>query len=246
MRYDDTVTVSTPEGVDFELTLAGAGSRFVSALVDLAIQSALLAATVLAVGRIGGFGAAVVSLVSFVVVLGYDILFEVLAAGRTPGKRLNGLRVVRTGGEAVGFLTSTIRNVVRLVDFLPFAYLVGASAILLTPRNQRLGDLAAGTLVVRDRPPKRRTESFVALVPAAETAAWDTSAVTREEIAAVRRFLERRDEIDRHARLELGSTLAERLRPKVGGVSGDLSAERFLALLASAKAGRGDDSRVGG
>jgi uncharacterized RDD family membrane protein YckC len=243
VRYDDTVTVSTPEGVDFELTLAGAGSRFVSALVDLAIQMALLAATAIAVGPIGGFGAAAAALISFVVVLGYDVLFEVFASGRTPGKRLNGMRVVRTGGEPVGFLTSAIRNVVRLVDFLPFAYLIGASAILLTRRNQRLGDLAAGTLVVRDRAAQRQSESLPALLPVEATAAWDTSAVTPEEIAAVRRFLERRNEIDRAARLELGRTLAERLRPKVGGVSGELSAERFLALLVNAKAVRGGDSR---
>jgi uncharacterized RDD family membrane protein YckC len=242
MRYDDTVTVATPEGVDFELTLAGAGSRFVSALVDLGIQTALLAATVVAVGPVAGFGDAAAALISFVVVLGYDVVFEVFASGRTPGKRLNGLRVVRSGGEPVGFLTSAIRNVLRLVDFLPFAYVIGASSILVTRRNQRLGDLAAGTLVVRDRVPKR-AQRPLAVVSADETAVWDTSAVTTEEIAAVRRFLERRTEIEPDARLELGRTLAERLRPKVGGVSGDLTAERFLALLAGAKATRGSDSR---
>ncbi len=243
MRYDDTITVSTPEGVDFELTLAGAGSRFVSALVDLLIQFALLLATVAGVRLVGGYGDAAAALVSFVVVLGYDIAFEVLAAGRTPGKRLNGLRVVRSGGDPVGFITSAIRNVLRLVDFLPFAYVVGAVSILVTGRNQRLGDVAAGTLVVRDRVAKAQVDSAFELLAAEQTAAWDTSAVTAEELAAVRRFLERRNQIEREARLALGRTLAERLRPKVGGVSGDLSAERFLALLASAKATRGGDTR---
>lgn len=243
MRYDDTITVSTPEGVDFELTLAGAGSRFVSALVDLLIQFALLLATVAGVRLVGGYGDAAAALVSFVVVLGYDIAFEVLAAGRTPGKRLNGLRVVRSGGDPVGFITSAIRNVLRLVDFLPFAYVVGAVSILVTGRNQRLGDVAAGTLVVRDRVAKAQADSAFELLAAEQTAAWDTSAVTAEELAAVRRFLERRNQIEREARLALGRTLAERLRPKVGGVSGDLSAERFLALLASAKATRGGDTR---
>ena len=242
MRYDDTITVPTPEGVDFELTLAGAGSRFVSALVDLAIQFVLLGATFLAVGPIGGFGDAAAAIISFVVVLGYDVVFEVFASGRTPGKRLNGLRVVRSGGEPVGFLTSALRNVLRLVDFLPFAYVIGAVSILWTRRNQRLGDLAAGTLVVRERVAKR-TDAPAARHQPIETMTWDTSAVTAEEIAAVRRFLERRTQIEHQARLELGRTLAERLRPKVGGVTGDLTAEHFLALLASAKAARGDDSR---
>ena len=166
MRYDDTVTIATPEGVDLELTLAGAGSRFVSALVDLGIQAVLAIATVAAVGRIGGFGQAAVALVTTLVVLGYDIFFEVLASGRTPGKRLNGMRVVRSGGEPVGFLTSAIRNVLRLVDFLPFAYVIGATAILATRKNQRLGDLAAGTLVVRDRASKASPRSEAATAPA--------------------------------------------------------------------------------
>src|SRR5688500_19519246 len=95
MRYDDTITVPTPEGVDFELTLAGAGSRFVSALVDLAIQFVLLAATFLAVGPVGGFGDAAAALISFVVVLGYDVVFEVFASGRDrKSTRLNSSHLV--------------------------------------------------------------------------------------------------------------------------------------------------------
>ena len=83
MRYDDTVTIATPEGVDLELTLAGAGSRFVSALVDLGIQALLGAAAVAALRGVGGFGEAAVVIITSVVVLGYDVLFEVLGrAGR--------------------------------------------------------------------------------------------------------------------------------------------------------------------
>lgn len=242
MRYDETVTIATPEGVDLELTLAGAGSRFVSALVDLGIQTVLAFATVAALGTAGGYGEAVVALVTFAVVLGYDILFEVLASGRTPGKRLNGMRVVRSGGEPVGFLTSAIRNVLRLVDFLPFAYVIGAAAILATRKNQRLGDVAAGTLVVRDRAPKRVPRAEAAALPS-ETAAWDTSAITAEEVAAVRRFLERRSEIEADARAELARTFAERLWPKVAGVREGLEAEDFLTLLVAAKMARGSMTR---
>jgi uncharacterized RDD family membrane protein YckC len=242
VRYDDTVTIATPEGVDLELTLAGAGSRFVSALVDLGIQGLLGLATVVVFGRIGGFGQAAVALITFLVVLGYDILFEVLASGRTPGKRLNGMRVVRSGGEPVGFLTSAVRNVLRLVDFLPFAYVIGAAAILATRKNQRLGDVAAGTLVVRDRAPKAATRSEAAAAPA-ETASWDTSAITAEEVAAVRRFLERRFEIEAGARAELARTFATRLWPKVAGAREGLDAEEFLKLLVAAKTARGAATR---
>jgi uncharacterized RDD family membrane protein YckC len=242
VRYDETVTIATPEGVDLELTLAGAGSRFVSALVDLGIQLLLALATLAALGWIGGFGQAVVALCTTLIVLGYDIFFEVLAAGRTPGKRLNGMRVVRSGGEPVGFLTSAIRNVLRAVDFLPFAYVIGAASILATRKNQRLGDVAAGTLVVRDRALKAVPRTRTATAPP-ETMAWDTSAITAEEVAAVRRFLERRHEIESGARAELAHTFAARLWPKVGGAREGLDAETFLTLLVAAKSARGAATR---
>ena len=119
--------------------------------------------------------------------------FEVLAGGRTPGKRWNGLRVVRTGGQPVGFVSSTIRNLLRVVDLLPGFYLVGIVSILVTKRNQRVGDLAAGTIVARA--PRRRRARFEAPPPARPAAAaaahsaWDVSAITAEELAAVRAFL---------------------------------------------------------
>src|SRR5918996_1968770 len=141
MGYDDRVTIATPEGVDLDLRLAGLGSRFVATTIDLLIQSAIIVAAGLALvgveifsedSVVSGVGAAVFAIVFFLVIAGYDILFEVLASGRTPGKRWTGLRVVRTGGQPVGFLTSSIRNLMRLVDFLPFSYLVGIVAILAT------------------------------------------------------------------------------------------------------------------
>src|SRR5207253_4643105 len=131
-------------------------SRFASAVVDFVIQAALLVA-ILVGGRVlaGGGGAvlAILTVASFLVVAAYDIVFEVFASGRTPGKGLNGLRVVRTDGSPVGFFTSAVRNVLRLADLLPGMYLAGIVSILVTRRNQRLGDLAAGTLVVRERRP---------------------------------------------------------------------------------------------
>ena len=247
-RFEDTITIATPEGVELELTLAGAGSRFVAALADLTIQVAIIVAAGLALGGLellgglpgsGGSAAAVYAVVSFVVVTGYDICFEVLASGRTPGKRLNRLRVVRSGGEPVGFVTSAIRNTLRLIDFLPFAYVLGAATILATRRNQRLGDLAAGTLVVREGRAATIAGSVAEAAPAPAAVSWDTSAVTADETAAVRRFLERRREIELSARRELARTFASRLRPKVAGVPADVGDEEFLTLLVAAKTARG-------
>jgi uncharacterized RDD family membrane protein YckC len=244
MEYEDRLTIATPEGVDLELTLAGVGSRFSSALVDYLIQFVILVAlaVVLGVGLrldpgAGGFALAVWVALSFLLFVGYDVSFEVLNSGRTPGKRLNGLRVVREDGSEVTLPTSAVRNVLRLVDILPGWYLVGMAAIVVSRRNQRLGDLAAGTLVVRDRKPLPRELRLPAsTVPL--RSALDTSAIGPHELEAVLAFLARRDDLTPDARLQVASELAARLRPKVGGPVGGETAELFLERLAVAKRGR--------
>jgi uncharacterized RDD family membrane protein YckC len=125
----------------------------------------------------------------FAAFLAYDILFEIKASGRTLGKRWTGLRVVTLEGGPVDFRTSAVRNLLRLVDLLPFAYTTGMVTILATSRNQRLGDLAAGTLVVRERRAALPATPIPALSDeAAERAAtWDVSALGAEEVSAVRR-----------------------------------------------------------
>jgi uncharacterized RDD family membrane protein YckC len=248
VEWEDRLTIATPEGVEVSLTLAGAASRFVSALVDMLIQLVILIAFAVVLGIVGagvglgGVGVAVWFVISLLVVAGYDIFFEVLNGGRTPGKMINGLRVVRVEGHPVGFLTSAIRNFLRPVDFLPGSYLLGAILILATPKNQRLGDIAAGTLVVREltgaEPPLPRIGA-VYEPEERPYASWDTSRITTEELATVRQFLARRHDIDQSARFELAETLAERLRPKISGAPGELRSERFLEALVAAKSTRG-------
>src|SRR3990170_3287966 len=119
MRYEDAITISTPEGVELELPLAGLGSRFVAALIDIIIKTGLILALGIALGVAGAYGDALFSVLAFLVFFAYDILFETLASGRTPGKRWTGLRVVRLEGQPIGFVASAIRNTLRLVDLLP-------------------------------------------------------------------------------------------------------------------------------
>ncbi len=95
--------------------------------------------------------AAIYVVVVFLFFWGYDVAFEVLASGRTPGKRWNGLQVVRSGGQPITFLPSATRNLLRLIDWLPSLYLVGIVSILASAKNQRVGDILAGTVVVRER-----------------------------------------------------------------------------------------------
>jgi uncharacterized RDD family membrane protein YckC len=188
----------------------------------------------------GGVLAAVLIVLTFLVLFGYDVAFETLASGRTPGKRAAGLRVVRQGGEPPGFLAAAVRNLLRLVDLLPALYAIGVISILFTSRNQRLGDLAAGTLVVRERRPGRSASLLppASWAAADRFAAWDVSAITSFELVTVRRFLERRFELEPHARVHLARDLAERLRPKVVGAPEGTHPEEFLEGLAVAKASR--------
>ena len=240
MELDDRLSIATPEGVDLELALAGLGSRFVAAVLDALVQAGLIvaAALILLAGIGGGVAYAIFFVVTFLVFFAYDILFEVLASGRTLGKRWTGLRVVRVGGAPVGFLTSTARNVMRLVDIIPGMYGVGAVAILATRKNQRVGDVVAGTLVVRERrayaPPMPYEPHVVdAYGP------LDVSAITAEELATVRNFLARRHDLEPGPRGALAQTLAARLRPRVGGATGEIRGdETFLEQLAAAKAAR--------
>ncbi len=239
MELEDRITIATPEGVELQMVLAGSASRFIAAAVDFALQVVLIVlSALLALGLIGGgIGEALLAVASFAALYLYDVLFEVLAAGRTPGKRMTHLRVVRGQGTPVDLPASAIRNLLRLIDVLPFAYLIGLFSILLTARNQRLGDLAAGTLVVRDAPTPKG-ERIARDLDGIDTAGWDVSAVSVEELAAVRRFLARRAGLDLRARGELALRLEQGLRVKVAGAPEQLDPERFLEALALAKSAR--------
>lgn len=255
MSYEDRISIATPEGVDLEVTLAGLGSRFVAFLIDSAIQWSVLLAVVLAGGAAvdstgDGEAAAIAFGIIFLVALfllqfAYPVLFETLGSGRTPGKRWTGLRVVKVGGGPVTFMPSAIRNILRLVDGIPGFYLVGTIAVLATERNQRLGDLAASTVVVRERTGGRRPKqpawasAQVRVQPSEDAAWWDASAVTAEEVATVRQFLERRSTLTPDSRSRLAADLAGRLRPKVVGPDDGMHPEEFLAELAALKATRG-------
>ena len=243
MEYEDRVRISTPEGVDVELTLAGIGSRFIAALLDLLIQGSVLLSSAFALGVLGGNGTglaqAAFSVIFFLVFFGYDVLFEVRSRGRTLGKRWTGLRVVRTGGRPITFVPSCVRNVMRVVDILPSFYAIGMLSIFVTARNQRLGDLAAGTLVVRERPGGMRQRAAVEVPSAAHTNdGWDVSAVSAQDIGTVRQFLGRRGALEARARAELARELERRLRPRVAGAPEHLEPEQFLERLAAAKADR--------
>jgi uncharacterized RDD family membrane protein YckC len=239
MEYEDRVRISTPEGVDVELTLAGIGSRFIAAFLDLLIEAAVILAAALVLGVIGGdqggLALAIFTIISFLVFFGYDVLFEVRSRGRTLGKRWTGLRVVRTGGQPITFVPSCVRNVMRIVDILPALYAIGMLSIFVTRQNQRLGDLAAGTLIVRDRPGGMRSADAAPSFSRPVADGWDVSAVSAQDIGTVRQYLARRGTLASGPREELADELAKRLRPLVAGAPEHIDADEFLERLSAAK-----------
>src|SRR5580658_2357128 len=158
----DQISIDTPELVSIELPLAGIGSRFIALVVDSLIWGAgLVVVVILAIlllpalrtfNKISAqWAEAIVIFIVFLFNWGYFTLFEAFWNGRTPGKRVAKIRVIQRSGRSIGMVESMARNLIRYVDQLPFFYAVGVIAMFVTKQHQRLGDLAAGTLVVRDR-----------------------------------------------------------------------------------------------
>ena len=237
MQLDDRITIATPEGVAIDVVLAGLGSRFLARLLDSVIQILAIIALAVMIGAADGSGIvrAVVIVLIFLVVFVYDVAFEVLNHGRTPGKLAAGIRVVGDAGEPVRFLASAIRNIVRLVDFLPVFYLVGSISIVATRHDQRLGDLAAGTVVARDRFPGLAHAAAPITVTPDLVATWDVSAIRPEEVHAVRQFLDRRLSLRWPARSYFAVDLANRLAPRVVGVPPNSHPEYVLEGIVVAK-----------
>jgi uncharacterized RDD family membrane protein YckC len=155
---DTTTEIETPEHVRFRYHVAGPAKRALAYLVDMIARAGILLVLFLlaAMGGLAGAdsirGASVglLLLVGFALEWGYYVFFEALWSGRTPGKRAFNLRVVTDGGHPLRFADSLLRNLLRAADFLPGAYAVGLVVMGRDPRFRRLGDLAAGTIVIAE------------------------------------------------------------------------------------------------
>lgn len=145
---DTRYTAETPEGIALALRPAGVVPRGYAFLIDLLIRGVVVSALALLFGRIGRFGTAFTLIAWFLIEWFYPVLFELTLSGATPGKRSIGLKVVMDSGLPVTPAASITRNLLRAADFLPFLYAGGAFSMLARPDFKRIGDLAAGTLVV--------------------------------------------------------------------------------------------------
>jgi uncharacterized RDD family membrane protein YckC len=153
---DSELVVATPERVSFGYQVAGLGTRAIAQLLDLLIVLGILVALSLAAGAAAAFinDAILADLIliigAFITVFGYFWVSEAMWSGQTLGKKAFRLRAVGDRGEPLTFLQAGIRNIVRIVDFLPYGYGVGVVVLFINGKGKRLGDLAAGTIVVKD------------------------------------------------------------------------------------------------
>lgn len=207
MLLDTTHDVATPEGVELRLPLAGLASRSLAWLVDALIKTVALSLLSVVTMVFGNLGTGLGMIGAFLLMWFYNVLFEVLNHGSTPGKHALGLRVVYTNGTPVGWTGSILRNLIRFVDMLPGCYAFGCVSVLLSRRFQRLGDMAAGTVVVY------RPEKHVATVSADTIATPLNVPLSLDEQQAIVTFGERAAQINEDRAEELASILEPVLGP---------------------------------
>ena len=187
----DTVrTVPTPEGIELSLRVAGPMPRARAWLLDLLIRLAILLVLGIMLGALGKVGGGLMLLIAFVLEWAYPVLFEVLREGQTPGKRACDLRVLHEDGTPVQWRASVARNLIRTVDFLPVFYGFGLIAMLFNRDFKRLGDLAAGTIVVHTQS-KRLSKGMPVAEPLSPNPALNISLNLAEQRAVID-FAERR------------------------------------------------------
>jgi uncharacterized RDD family membrane protein YckC len=219
----DKLTIDTPEQIALEFTLASAGSRFLALALDTLIQIGAFVGAVIVAFVIMAIASMTVRefvpwvqaafvLAAFVLYYAYFALFEALWSGQTPGKRVVGLRVMSITGRPVGVFEAIIRNLLRIVDQMPGIYGVGILSVFFTERNQRLGDLAAGTVVVHDRQVSRVGYEHSPLAAGVRLGA---NRLTPDEIQALETFLKRRDDLPYEMREQSARRLAQHVRDRL-------------------------------
>ncbi len=264
---DEFLQIGTPENVVFDYEVAGIGSRFLAALVDttlILLVDSLIAIVATIAFQIaarsfsafedaGGWVIAVVSLTVFVVMGGYYMVFEALWNGQSPGKRLVNLRVIRADGTPITLTESLIRNFMRLIDFFPFGYGLAFITMFIDKQSRRLGDIAAGTLVVFDRPEatleslRPRQPVAVSLAPTSQSVPEDAASsppipverLTDRDAAMIEAYLLRRRDLS--GRIRLAAQIAESIHNRMGLPYSPMDIrelERWLADVLKAYHGR--------
>lgn len=248
--------ISTPENVDLHLELGGLGNRVYAGFIDITIKALIIISLIfLAVGGsavldqlplpessrsyLGLIAVGILCLVILCVAFGYHILFEGLWRGQTPGKKLAGIRVIDQNGQPVSWASVWIRNLIGALDVsLVF---IGLLVIWIDPHERRLGDLAAGTLVIRERLPEGQAQ--IKLTTEAPDATFvDVGRITPHEYDLLVSFLRRRDQMSRSQRPLVARKLASHFENKLDSPRSSESYEPFLEQIYQAYRARAGES----
>ena len=254
------LTIATPEGVLFRLPLAGPASRLCAMLLDIVIVLGTVNGIGLLVywifARAPGFGVMVITLAEFAIGFTYGALLEGFWNGQTIGKRLFHLRVIDQAGLPLRIEQAWVRNLMRVVDALPFAYLIGGISILSSPLMQRFGDRVAGTLVVRQTPlavPGEESwtqQKYNSFMEYPTIAVHLRRAATPELASLIQDALRRRNELAPYARREIYRELATYLQSEISSFPDELverlSDEQYLIDASGILIGDQRPSRVHG
>ena len=223
----------------FSYTIAGVGSRALAAIIDALICLVILIALGLflstlqpprgagtpSAGVLDAWATAIFSFAVFCLLWGYYVILEGLADGQTPGKKLLRLRVVRDGGYSVTFGASAVRNLVRFIDFQPFGtYAIGIASVVISKSGKRLGDIVAGTIVVRESVVRELVTSAPRGGGESVPATLHTT-LSEEEYSVLEHFIQRRGELESGRRSALAAQLAARLAPALAASSGAAAME---------------------
>ncbi len=261
------LAIQTPEQVEFEYELAGLGSRFLAFLFDGLVRVFICLVVLLLMAIVLFLASKIFSVFKpipalsektpdvptwlFVIIIvtfhlvnfGYYIFFETIWSGQTPGKKLLNLRVIREGGYPVGFYESAIRNFFRIIDAMPINYLVGVLSILLSPKEKRVGDYVAGTIVIKEKKgeiPERlfqhtEVDSKIKQSEIEELKEIFPNLVNiqREEYNMVVDFLKRRDQVELARREFIANFMTASVIKKVNFTLPEgMSCEDFLLCFA--------------
>jgi len=202
-KLDSVSHLETPEGIDLLLRPAGPLPRALALLLDLLLRGLLIVLLAFVLRWFDVLGKGLMTILAFAISWGYPIMFEVLCQGQTPGKKLMGLCVVHDDGTPIGWPSSITRNLLRAADMLPFGYGFGLVCCLLQKQFKRLGDLAAGTLVVYQTPQAKNRPALPAATPLRLP-----FVLALDEQRAVLDFAERHEQLSSARRAELAAIVA--------------------------------------
>jgi uncharacterized RDD family membrane protein YckC len=246
---DDQLRIDTPEQIQLEFPLAGIGSRFLAIFIDTLLQSLVYVAAIVIALTAAPYlkqlanprtfrwlsptwAAAIVVFIVFGAYWGYFAFFEIIWKGQTPGKRFVKIRVIKESGRPINAYEAIARNLLRAVDMMPTMYIAGLVTMMISPRNKRLGDYVAGSVVVHEKLPELLRPDWSS---ASEPSSNDSSLskITPNELVLVETYLQRRWDLDSTVRSDTGYKIASLITAKTGiARAPEQSLDDFLEAVA--------------